>query len=70
MEDSQIILKLHEELLKTNRDLKYFKDECVRQFKRQRKINRFLICCIISLATKTVLKNIKNTSEKGTADSK
>ena len=47
MEESQIILKLHEELLKTNRDLKYFKDECVHKFKRQKRINHFLICCLI-----------------------
>lgn len=70
MEESQIMLKLHEELLKTNRDLKYFKDECVNKFKRQTRINRFFICCLISLASKTVIKNIKNMNEKGTADSK
>lgn len=63
MEESQIILKLHEELLKTN-------DECVHKFKRQKRINHFLICCLISLMAKTAIKNIKNINEKGTADSK
>ena len=70
MEESQIILKLHAEVLKTNRDLKYFKDECVHKFKKQKKINRFLTCCLISLAAKSVLQNIKTLTEKGTADSK
>lgn len=70
MEESQIILKLHEELLKTNRDLKYFKDECVHKFKRQKRINHFFICCLISLMAKTAIKNIKNINEKGTADLK
>ena len=70
MEDGQIILKLHEELLKTNRDLKYFRDECAHKFKRQKRINRFLICCLISIIAKTAIKNVKNMNEKGTADSK
>lgn len=70
MEESQIILKLHEELLKTNRDLKYFKGECVHKFKRQQKLNRFLVCCLVSLAAKVTIQNVKNMNEKGTADSK
>ena len=70
MEENQIILKLHEELLKTNRDLKYFRDECIHKFKRQKRINRFLICCLISLMAKRAIKNIKNINEKVTADLK
>lgn len=70
MDENQLILKLHEEVLKTNRDLKYFKDECVHKFKKQKRINRFLVCCLISLAAKSTLQNIKTLTEKGTADSK
>ena len=70
MEESQMILKLHEELLKTNRDLKYFKDECIHKFKKQKKINHFLVCCLISLAFNSALKKVKNMNEKGTANSK
>lgn len=70
MEESQIILQLHEELLKTNRDLKYFRDECVNKFKGQKRFNRFLICCMMSFMVKTTIQNMKNMNEKGNADSK
>lgn len=70
MEESQIILKLHEELLKTDRDLKYFKDECVQKFRKQKRVNRFLIYCLISFVAIPTLKKVKNINEKGTADSK
>ncbi|MDO5397822.1 MAG: hypothetical protein Q4G33_07810 [bacterium] len=70
MEESQIILKLHEELLKTNRNLKYFNDECIHRFGKQRRINRFLTYCLISLIAKSAWKRIKSINEKGSADKK
>lgn len=70
MEEGQIVLKLHEELIKTNRDLQYFKDECLCKFRKQKRINRLLICCLISLMAKSAIKNVKNINGKGTADPK
>lgn len=68
MEENQIILILHEELLKTNRDLKYFKDDCSHKFKNQKRLNRFLICCLISIFAEKIIKKIKNVNEKGTSN--
>ena len=70
MEEGQIVLKLHEELIKTNRDLQHFKDECACKFKRQKRINRLLVCCLIPFMAKSVTKNVKNINGKGTADPK
>lgn len=70
MDDSKVVLQLHEELLKTNRDFKYFKDDCKHKFNKQKRVNRFLICCLISLVAKKAITNIKNVNEKGTADTK
>lgn len=64
MEESQIILKLHEELLKTNREMKYFKDECVYRFGKQKKVNRFLTYCLISLIAKSAWKRLKHKQER------
>lgn len=46
------------------------KESCVHKFKRQKRINRFLVCCLISLMAKSAIKNIKNINKKGTAVSK
>lgn len=70
MEDSKVLLQLHEELLKTNRDFKYFKDECKHKFAKQKRVNRFLVCCLVSIIAKNVVVNIKNMNEKGTMDAK
>lgn len=70
MEDGKLILAIHEKQLKTERDLKYFEDECKYNFKRQRKINRFIVHCLILLMIKPVLRSIKHRREKGTANLK
>lgn len=70
MEESQIILQLHESILKTNRDLRYFKDECAHKFNRQKRINRFLIYCLMYIVAKKSIKQIKKINEKGASSKK
>lgn len=70
MNENQMILQLHEELLNINRELKNFKNSCNRKLMKQKTVNRLLACCLIAVMAEKTWKKFKNMNGKGISNTK
>ena len=70
MNENQIILQLHKELLNINSELMNFKNECRRELSKQKIVHKLLVCCLTAVMVKKAWKKIKNMDKKGTSNTK